>query len=230
MLENKKFMEWANENLIVVVGHTEKEHPAEVEDEKGEKTPGCSLYPGLTCEQHQAITGQCMAGGEGLPKIDVANTMPNSWLVSPGGEVVKIEPADQQSAGKIEELATEMQKAAGKHVPFKKYEKYLEDFDATDKAVEAGELKYAVKAIQKVEKDAKKFPEGMVAEVDKRIDAINAKAGEAFEAIKGDEDVAAGIKAANKLKTDVGARFKRGYLPVVEEIKIWLKEAKPAGK
>ncbi len=229
MLENKKFVEWANENIVVVIGHTQTDHPTEVEDAKGKKVTGCPLYKGMTCEQHRAIPGQCGNPGEGMPEVKSTNMMPNSWLVSPSGEVTKIEGADQQSGGKIEELVAEIQKAAGKHLSYKKYSKYLGSFEASDAALRGDKLKDAIKELAKVEKDAKKLPEGMKAEVTKRFDAINAKAVEALEAIKAG-DAAVGVKAANKLKTVVGKRFKRGYLPVVDQIKAWLKEAKAAAK
>lgn len=229
MLENKKFVEWANENLIVVVGHTQEDHPTEFEDAKGKKQPGCPLYRGMTCEEHRAIPRECMSPGEGMPAVKSTNMMPNSWLVGPDGEVSKIESAVQQSAGKIEELVMARQKEAGKHLTWKKYSKYLESFEASDTAMRDDKLKVAIKALQKVEKDTKKLPEGMSAEVEKRIEAINAKAVEKFEALK-EGDIAAAMKAANKLKTEVGARFKRGYLPVVEDIKAWLKEAKASAK
>lgn len=231
MLENKKFVEWANENIVVVVGHTEDKHPTEYEDDKGKKVPGCPVYRGLTCEQHRAITGECRNPPDDLPKIEVGNGMPNSWLVAPDGTVVALEPADQQVASKIEDKVAELQKAAGKHLTWKKYGKYLDAFETGDAAVREGELKAAIKAYQKVEKDAKKLPAGMTAEVDKRLEALNAKAVEALEAIKtGDEEVVKRLKAANKLKNEVGLRFKRGYLPVVDEIKTWIKETKAAAK
>ncbi len=66
MLENKKFVAWANENLIVVVGHTQADHPTEITDDKGKKTPGCPLYVGMTCEQHRAIPGECRSPADGL--------------------------------------------------------------------------------------------------------------------------------------------------------------------
>lgn len=230
MLENKKFVDWANENVIVVVGHTQEDHPTEYEDAKGKMQPGCPLYRGMSCEEHRAIPGECMSPPEGMPAVKSTNMMPNSWLVAPDGTVTQIEGADQQSAGKIEELVMDRQKEAGKHLTWKKYSKYLESLEAFDAALGKDELKDAIKALKKVEKDTKKLPEGMQAEVDKRVEAINAKAVEALEAIKADEDTAAAIKAANKLKTRVGSRLKRGYLPVVDEIKTWIKEAKAAGK
>lgn len=231
MLENKKFVAWANENIIVVAGQTETEHPAEIEDAKGKAVPGCSLYPGLTCEQHKAIPGECRRPAEGLPAIEITNMMPNSWLVSPSGEVVQVESAVQQSAGKIEELVAEMQKEHGKPLTWKKYKKYQEAFELGDTALGGGKLKAAIKAFQKVEKDAKKLPEAMKEEVQKRLDAVNAKAAEAFAGIRdGSEDLTVKLKAANKLKTEVGARFKQGYLPIVDEIKVWLKEAKARAK
>jgi len=227
VLENKKFVDWANENIVVVVGHTETEHPTEVEDDKGNKTPGCPLYLGLTCEQHRAIPGECRNPGEGLPKLESTNLMPNSWFVTPDGTVTQVESEAQQVAGKIEELVGEMQKTAGKSLPYKKYEKYLEAFKETDAAVAEGKLKDAIKALQKVEKDEKKLPDGMKSEVDTRIEALDKAAQGQLDAITGGGDALADqVKAANKLKGEVGARFKRGYLPVVEKIKDWIKQAK----
>ena len=227
MLENKKFVAWANENLVVVIGHTQEDHPTEHEDAKGKMQPGCPLYRGMTCEEHRAIPRECMSPPEGMPAVKSTNMMPNSWLVTPSGEVTQISGADQQSAGKIEEIVMASQKEAGKHLTWKKYGKYLESFEASDAALAEDKLKAAIKALMKVEKDTKKLPDGMKAQVDKRVEAINAKAVEAFEALKEGDDA---IKAANKLKNEVGARFKRGYLPVVDEIKTWLKEAKAAAK
>ena len=230
MLENKKFVAWANENLVVVIGHTQEDHPTEYEDAKGKMQPGCPLYKGMSCEEHRAIPRECMSPPEGFPAVKSTNMMPNSWLVSPSGEVTQIASADQQSAGKIEEIVMESQKEAGKHLTWKKYSKHLESFEASDAALRDGKLKDAIKALMKVEKVAKKLPEGMQAEVGARVDGINAKAVEAFEEIKAGEDTAAALKAANKLKNEVGARFKRGYLPVVDEIKTWIKETKAAAK
>jgi hypothetical protein len=235
VLENKKFVAWANENIVVVIGHSDKNHPAEIEDDKGKKTPGCPLYVGMTCDQHQAIPRECMSPPEGLPAVKSTNMMPNSWLVTPDGEVSQIPSADQRAAGKIEELIEALQKDAGKHLSYKKYRGYLDSFEASDTALRDDKMKVAIKALKKVEKDTKKLPDGMKAEVSKRFEAINAKAVEQLETIKagaaaGGDQAAAGIKAANALKNQVSARFKVGYLPVVAQIKAWLKEAKAAAK
>lgn len=227
MLENKKFVAWANENIVVVVGHTEKEHPAESEDDKGKKTPGCPLYKGLTCEQHQALPSECRSAPEGMPKLESTNLMPNSWVVTPDGTVAQVESAVQQVPGKIEELVAGLQKEAGKHLTWKKYAKYLASFEETDSALTEGKLKDALKALAKVEKDTKKLPDGMKAEVDARVEALEKAATEKFEEIQGgSDDLAARIKAANKLKTEVGKRLKRGYLPIVDKLKDWIKRAK----
>lgn len=230
MLENKKFVDWANENIVVVIGHSEENHPTEFEDDKGKMQPGCPLYRGMTCEEHRAIARECGSPAEGIPAVKNTGRMPNTWLVSPSGEVTAFEPADQQSAGKIEDIITEAQKAAGKHLTWKKYGKYRESFQAIDAALGENELKDALKELKKIEKDSKKLPDAMNAEIDKRVEALNAKAVEALEAIKAGDDVKAALKEGNKLKTAVGARLKRGYLPVVEDIKAWLKEAKAKAK
>jgi len=188
------------------------------------------VYPGLTCEQHRAIPRECSNPPEGMPKLTSTNLMPNSWFVTPDGTVTQVESSAQQVAGKIQDLVVAMEKDVGKPLTWKKYTKYLAAFETSDKALADGKLKDAIKALQKVEKDTKKLPEGMKSEVAKRIDALNAKAEAEFTAIKdGEGETPAKVKAANKLKSVVGLRFKRGYLPVVDEIKTWIKTAKHTG-
>ena len=75
MLENKKFVAWANENLIVVVGHTQEDHPTEYEDAKGKMQPGCPLYRGMSCEEHRAIPRECMSPPDGMPAVKSTNTV-----------------------------------------------------------------------------------------------------------------------------------------------------------
>lgn len=231
MLENEKFVEWANENVIVVVGHTETEHPTEVEDEKGKKSPGCPMYLGLTCEQHRAITGECLNPGEGLPKIEVGNGMPNSWLVGPDGVVEAIAPVEQQVSGKIQELIEAIQKKAGKVVPFKKYETVLKGFDDGDKAIEAGDLKAALVAYGKVAKEAAKMGETVNQRLDKKLDLVNVKAEEAYLVVKeSDKDATAKWKAMTELRAKVAAKVGTKSLPVLAEIDQWIKDNKVPAK
>jgi hypothetical protein len=231
VLENDEFVEWANENVVVVVGHTDENHPTETEDEKGKKVPGCPVYPGLTCEQHRAMTGECLNPAQGLPKIAVGNGMPNSWLVAPDGTVEAIESADQQVASKIQELIEAIQKKAGKVVPWKKYEKIQQAFEEGDKAVEAADWKAALAAYGRVAKDAAKMPATITERLDKRVEALNSKVAEAFGTLRdGGEDAGAQWKAVTDLRGKVAAKVGAKPLPALAEIDAWLKDHKSPPK
>lgn len=229
MLEKDDFVAWANENVLVVVGHSEAAHAFDEVEEGGEKVKRCKLYPGLTCAQHEQVSRDAHAGEGGLPRIESKSGVPNSWLVSPSGEVREIDGADQQSPSKIIAASEAFQKEVGKHLTRKKYEALREDLAKGDAKAQEGAFKDALAAYGKVEKDLKKLPEGMASAVQERLDALDAKVREALDAIKaGDEDPAAKTKAARELERQVSTRLKStgGFLPVKDEIAAYLKELK----
>lgn len=223
MLENDDFVKFANESVICVVGHSDTGHATEIEDEKGKKSPGCPLYPGLTCEQHRAVNGQVMNPPEGCPKIELPNGVPNSWLVAPDGTVEKIEPADQQSAGKVQELAEALQKKAGKAIGWKDYSKINEAFEAGATAIEAGDFKAALTAYAQIDKKASKMPPSVGERLGKQTEVLNAKVAEAFEGLKSGEDALQRDKDIKALKSKVLTKLGGKALPVVAEIDAWLK-------
>jgi hypothetical protein len=227
VLENEDFVKFANENVICVVGHNDTGHAAEIEDAKGNKTPGCALYPGLQCKDHQAIMGEVAQPAEGMPKIELPNGVPNSWLIAPDGTVEKIESADQQSAGKVQELIEALQKKSGKAIGWKDYEKLSTAFETGAKATETGDLKAAITAYQQIEKKAGKMPASVGERLTKCVEALNAKAVEAFEALKSAEDAVQRDKDMKALKSKVAAKIGPKALPVLADIDAWLK-ANPA--
>ena len=151
MLENKDFVTWSNENVVVVVGHDgatgdNKQHePAEEVDSKTkEKHAVCPLYHGLTCEEHKAIRREVENPKDGVGKIAIPSGYPNSWLVGPDGVVEKLENKDAGAAGGCEDALTAFQKKyEGKPIPLKKYEAYKKSLAEGDKAVEDGKWKVA---------------------------------------------------------------------------------------
>lgn len=227
MLDNEDFVKYANENLICVVGHNDDGHAAETEDAKGKKVPGCDLYPGLTCDQHKAVMRDVGSGANGLPKIELPNGVPNSWLVAPDGTVEQIEPAKQQSAGGVQELAEALQKKAGKAVSWKDYEKLQDGFATGARATEAGDFKAAIAAYAAIDKKAAKLPEAFGTRLKAAVEALNAKAVEAFEAVKALEDAAKRDKDMKALRAKVSAKVGSAALPVLADIDAWLK-ANPA--
>ncbi len=230
MLQDGGFVEWANENMIVAIAHETEEHPSQIEDENGEKVEGCPKYPGLLCEDHRGIANEIAAltSASGLPQIKKPVSTPTSWFVMPNGEVETVSNAYKTKPKKVIEMAQAgLKKLKLKHLPMKKYKAYVASLDAGDAAIETMDWKAALAAYADVEKDTKKLPDGMKEIVKERLDDLNEAIVEAFEELKeGEGDAEAKIKAAGQLKSAVGKRLKRGYLPVVDDIKKWIKEAK----
>lgn len=233
MLENEDFLTWANENIVTVVGHDgatgeNKQHePVEVKDAKTkEVSKVCPLYEGLTCEEHQGIRREASNPKDGFGKIEVPSGFPNSWMVGPDGVVERIEPKDQQTAGKVQELLQEFQKKYdGKPLTMKKYEAYRKAMVEGDKAVEDGKWRAALAAYAKVDADAKKLPAGLAERLKAKIDAANEKVAAKFAEVKdGDLDAAAKMKAVRALRGEVGTKFSTGHLAVVADIDAWIKE------
>ncbi len=236
MLDNEDFITWANENVVVVLGHRggaggkEQHKPAEEKDAKtGDAKPVCPLYPGLTCAEHEKIREDAGNGGkDGIAKIDVPSGHPNSWMIGPDGKVEKIEK--QTPSKEVMDALIAYQKTyAEKPVAAKKYGEYRKAFDEGDKALEDGKFKVALAALVKVDKDAKKLTSGLVEKVTAKVEALNGKVAEKFAALKdGDGDAAAKLKSVKALRSDVSAKLSTGALPVTAEIDAWVKEAAAA--
>ena len=236
MLDNKDFIEWGNENVVLVVGHdgatgsNEQHKPIEEKTKDGTKQV-CPLYPGLSCDEHKAIRSDVAKGIEGLGKIDVPSGFPNSWMVGPDGTVEKLENKDAGVAkGCQDALVAFQKKFEGKAIPFKKFEDYRKWLADGDKAVEDGKWKVALTAYLKVDNDSKKLSKGLIEKVKAKLDAANAKIVEAFAKVKdGEAEAAAKLKAIQALKGEVSQKFSSGNLAVLAEIAAWLKDnAAPA--
>jgi hypothetical protein len=257
-MENEDFVKWANENIVVVIAHQDKGHKPESGDAKdaknedppkdgepkdgekdGEAAPEgssegdagdgpCPLYPGLTCSQHQKSGQDLTHPPEGLPKIEAPEGVPASWFIGPNGDVRPVTGANQQSAGKIQEIAEVWQKELGDHVPWKKWEKYQDAFHDGDAAIEKGDWKAALKAYGTVDAAVKKLPEGLGTQLGEKVKLLAEKSSAAWAAVRdGDGDAAAKQKAAKDLLSKVSQRLSTGPLPVKAEIETWLKENKP---
>jgi hypothetical protein len=224
-MDNADFVKWANENIVFLVAHSDPGHEeVEEEDAKGEKHKVCSLYPGLTCAQHQEADRDAQNPAEGMPKIPRQNGVPNSWFVSPSGEVKQVEGADQQSAGKTQEIGEVWQKEIGDHVAWKKWEKYQEAFAEGDAALEQADWKKALASYAVVEKVGKKGTEALTKQTAAKLETLNERVAAAFAELRdGEADAKAKQKSVRDLLGKVSLRLTSGYLPVRDEIDAWLK-------
>ena len=204
-----------------------EEAPAESPGElsTGSKDGPCPLYPGLRCSHHETIARDFSNAPEGLPKIPEHEGVPSSWLIAPNGDIKPIEGANQQSAGKIQDIADAWLKDLGDHIPWKKWEKYQEAFRDGDDAVAKGDWKAALKAYSVVDAALKKAPEALSARLAERVKALEEKSSAAWAAVRdGEGDLAAKHKAAKDLLAKVSQRLSSGPLPVKAEIETWVKE------
>ena len=234
VFDNDDFATWANENVVCVVGHNgsvskEPDHsPIEETDSKTKEKKGgiCPRYHGLLCEEHQKVASDARTGGEDLPKVPDANGVPNTWLITPSGEVTEIK-GNEKMNGKalVESLTAALKKLDPKPVPYKKWQEYTKSFADGDKAVEEGKWKVALAAYGKVDADAKKLTKPLAEKLKARLDAANAKVVARLDEIKGGtEDDAGKAKLLKALRADVGQKFSTGTLPAVATLDDAIKE------
>lgn len=115
VLTSRSFVTWANEHLVVLVAHNELGHDAvEVENATGDEDERCPLYPGLTCRQHlNAAVDIDNARDEDLVPVPFIELCPNTWLVRPDREVVRVEEKVQFQPKAIRKQVDAVQKALG---------------------------------------------------------------------------------------------------------------------
>jgi hypothetical protein len=230
VFENPEFIAWANETIVFLVGYGGKDHKApeaapEGEEGKAEgtkhapKAGECSLYAGLTCDDHERILEEATSG-KGGPKLDCPG-YPYSYMVAPDGtfEQHKKDRVVQELKDGVADFAKKV-----KLKPSKKYQGWLASLEAGDKARDAGKWKDAIAGYLKVDAVAKKAP-SLAPGLSTRIEALNEAVAASFATLTSDAatDVVAKIKAARALRSQVGTKFSTGYLPVVAEIDAWLK-------
>lgn len=241
MLENPDFIAWAAENAVLVVGHEGSSHKADKardssagkDDKDGTDAPpagepesavtdGCSLYPGLTCAEHEKIHED--AKTTGVPKLEFQG-WPTSFMIGPDGTLEK-HPTDRAPKTCMDALIAYQKKFKVK-IAGKKYLAYVATVSDGDKAVEAGKWKDALAAYAKIDAEGKKLS-ALRSELPARIEALNAKVAAAFAATTdGDGDATAKHKAIQALRAGVAAKLSSGALPVVADLDAWLK-ANPA--
>jgi hypothetical protein len=243
VLENADFIAWANENVVMLVGHKGSQHkPPAAKDSKDPKTgkdakedpappaepatsggaAGCSLYPGLACADHEKIMEE--ATTTGTPKLEVKG-YPTSFMIAPDGTFVQ-HKSDREPKACMNALIDYQKKFKFK-IASKKFAGYIATIGDGDAAVEAGKWKDALAAYGKIDAEGKKLS-SLQAELKAKIDGLNGKVVEAFGKLKdGEGDAAAKNKSIKALRADVSAKLSSGALPVLADIDEWLK-ANPA--
>ena len=226
-------MAWANDNVVCVVGHNgatggkEDHKPAEETDPKTKVTRSfCPKYRGLTCDEHQKVQADVQSPPEGFGKITLPNGVPNTWIITPAGEVIEVAGADRMSPKAITEKITAILKAASpKPIPYKTWQAYAKSFTDADKATEDGKVKDAMTLLAKVDADAKKLSKPLAEKWKAKVDALNAKVASKFDEIKiGSLDAAGKAKAVKALRAEAATKLSTGNLPALADLDTWLKD------
>ena len=228
MFENAEFVTWANENVVMLVAHPKGSHKTldVAKPAKGEPNKTCSMYPGISCEEHEKVFAEATGrGGDSkddkakpkpkpkkdedakapAPKLDVKG-FPTTYVINPDGtfEVMKgdREPASCRSG------LEEYQKKLEEHpLTLAKWTDIRKDLADGEKALKASTWKLAYAAFQKIDAAcAGTPPKALLETLKARFDTIDAKiAARAGEIAKGPGDEAAKLKLLKALRADYPA-------------------------
>jgi hypothetical protein len=189
VLENDGFEKWAEDRVVVLVAHNELGHE-EVEEEtkEGEAVRRCTLYPGLACRDHLGIAVDIdNARGEGLVKVPFIELCPNSWTVSPTGEVTPIPEDDQFDPKRIREQVEGLQKGLGPILSRERFEKVTEQWDRVQPAIDEERWAEALDALSAAMGEAKEPQAPLRALVEAHLASIDEGVTFAFEEIRDDD-------------------------------------------
>jgi hypothetical protein len=231
VLTNKSFIEWANENLVVLIAHNELGHdPLEGDEKTGVQRGACPLYPGMTCRQHcDAAVDIDTTRDEDLTTVPFIELCPNSWLVPPGGAPVQIPEADQFVAGKVKALVAKMQKGLGASLSREDHAQIVNALGQAEAGTDEDEWNKALQALAGIASLAKEPPPSLRALLDKRLAAVEEGVRFAFEdAIepgrRDDTPMATRIDAVRALHEAADVPVFGKKLPVVADMAAWLKK------
>ena len=251
VLDDPDFIAWANENVVVLVAHKPTSHKKlEVsKPAKGEPKSQCSVYPGITCDEHDQIFRDLVKEpapkddkdkkpapkakkGEpkdALPKVDMAG-FPSSFLISPSGTIEK-HGADRQPASCKDGILAFQTKFDENPIPVSKWDEVKGAWGEAEKAFPSGKWKATLDALAKMEAAAGgKLPKAWLAKEKERLDAVNGKVAVRFAEIKKGKGADAVKKAVKALHDDVAVTLAAGPLAVVAELDAFLSGgAAPAG-
>ena len=228
MFENAEFVTWANENVVMLVGHPKGSHKAldVAKPPKGEAAKQCSMYPGITCDEHDKIFSDATGKGSDAkddkakakpkpkkdaegdasakapPKLEVKG-FPSTYVVNPDGTFDKMN--GDREPGSCRTGLEDYQKKLEEHpLTLAKWTDVRKDLDAGEKAFKASTWKLAYAAFQRIDATCAGTPPKALGETLKtRLDAIDAKiATRKSEIEKGPGDAAAKAKLLKALRAD----------------------------
>ena len=183
----------------------------------------------MTCREHcDASVDLESTRDEALVPVPFIKLCPNSWLVPPTGDPIRISEADQFSPAKIRTQVDALRKTLGATVTSAHADQVKNALGQAEAATDDDAWGKALQALAGLATFVPKPHAALQALVATRLAQINEPVVWALEELdEGDEPLAqrrTGIQALLK-RVDVAVFGKR--LPVVETLKAWLKKHTP---
>jgi Thioredoxin-like len=187
VLTNPDFAKWAADHVIPLVTHDGIGHPEiETRDAEGNVTKECSLYPGISCADHNdASVDVDSPRDDGLVKIPYIELCPNTWLVLPSGEVVRIAEEDQFDVSRTEKRVKEAQQKSGKPFPRAWFDRLAPILRKAEAAIDDDDWHEALTLLASIDKDVVFDSLRKIVQGD--LDKIDEAARYAFEDARDDE-------------------------------------------
>lgn len=198
VLENQDFVRFTHEALALLVAHNELGHEETREtDSYGEEARRCSLYPGLSCRDHlDAAVDVDVARDEELVKVPFVELCPNTWLVSPTGEVSQLTEEEQFSPAKVRSRVEALQKTLGKPLSPDAFPRMQDLLAKSDAAAEEERWKDALTHLSSLLAPVKEPHAALLALVRARLEDVDGDAVYDFEDLRDDPKLPVAEKRA----------------------------------
>ncbi|MGH7151431.1 MAG: hypothetical protein ACREIU_12075 [Planctomycetota bacterium] len=187
-----------NESAVCLTGHTGRDHgTADVVDPKTKaKATRCKKFTSITCDDHEAASGQARAGG-GFE----FQYLPQSYVVDPEGKTLADLPGAFAKKQGIEKLK-EASKKLGPGMSSSAWAKAQAALGEGDSALSSGDLKKALDRYRSAgrEKGATKALEASVAA---KVSAVETRGLQEVEAAKGESDPAVAKRKLQAIAQDL---------------------------
>lgn len=219
VLEDAEFIAWANEHVVLLVGHGRGSHGTTdvAKPAKGEPKKQCALYPGLTCEQHDQVLKDTKGGGDDEKKPAAKKKdkdappafptlkfdgIPASFVVTPDGKATD-HKADREPGACRGGLETAQQAFDAHPIPASRLPAVRAAWVEAEKIAKNGKPRPTLEALAKLEAAAGgALPQFWVTRVKAKVEALDAKAVTRLADLRKGKDPEAVTKAVEALRAE----------------------------
>jgi hypothetical protein len=234
VLESAEFGEWADEHVVVAAAHGRGSHGTVdvAKPAKGDPKKQCALYPGITCEQHDAIWKDAQGKNDDKdadkakkpvskkkdapppPPTFRVTGIPASFVILPDG--TSVEHKAHGEPGSCRAFLEEQQKKAEEHpIPLSKWGDVKAAWAEAEKAFRASRWKATLEAIAKAEAAVGgALPASYVERVRTKAEAIDAKLAAKVADAQKLKDPAAAARALAAAKAEFGVAIAIASAPL----------------